>query len=286
MNHAEPLPPTNLPEIEFDQTTRRLGLLLPAEYPNELPPLRFALGFRVWDRQEILNAIANKAIKRRKQFAGNQWVMNQGSIGSCNPCAESHTARRTMALAGRNDIPLLSWEFSYAQLVDGNDVGSQLSESRNQGMTQGMPPLDLARHPLNRDFRKRDYSPDEYEAAKNFRFEKDYSISTPEELATLLLSGQGAAVVAVHVGGTFTRLDRNGICGVDRGPGNHAVCVQDVEVIDGELVFDMPNSWGLNFGDAGHGYLKWDHFVQTRPYHEFYGILASSNPFAGGEPAR
>lgn len=278
--------PSDLPEVDVNQTIRRLGLLLPPTYPAALTPLRDPPGFRVWDRNEILDAIKNKPIKRRKQFAGREWILNQGQLGSCNPAAQCGVARRTMALAGRNDIPQLSWEFSYAQLVDGNDVGSMLADSREEGLRLGMPPLDLTRHPLNRHFRKRDYSAEDYANALNFRFEKAFSISTPEELATCLLSGQGAAVVAVHVGGSFTRLDRDGICGTDPGPGNHAVCVDDVELINGELAFDMANSWDLSFGDEGRGYLTWRHFVQTRPYHEFYTIQASSNPFANGQPAR
>jgi hypothetical protein len=272
------LPPTNLPEIEFDQTTRRLGLLLPDTYPARLPNITTAPGFQVWTPDQIAQAIREKPVKKRQYFTGTEWIMDQGSLGSCNPCAESGALRRTMRLSGRNDVPKLSWEFAYAQLVDGNDVGSMLADAREEGGKLGMPVLNLQKHPLNRDFRKRDYTQDEYNEALAWRFEKAYAVNSPEELATAVLSGQGAAVVAVHVGNRFTSLDRNGICGVDNGPGNHAVCVDDAEMINGNLVFDMPNSWGLNFGEAGRGYLTWNHFVQTRPYHEFYVVLASSNP--------
>jgi len=99
----------------------------------------------------------------------------------------------------------------------------------------------------------------------------------------VVLSGQGAAVVAVHVGSNFTNLDSNGIAGFANGPGNHAVIVQDVELVNGRLLFDMPNSWDVNFGDEGHAYLTWvGHMAQTVRYHGFFFVAVGSNP--GGVP--
>jgi hypothetical protein len=276
----------DLPEIDFDGTTYRLGTLVPDVKPDTMARLSAAPGFRVWSRNEIEDAIRAKPMKRRTQFAGRDWVVNQRSRGSCNCAAATGVLRRAMALEGRNDVPQLSWEFLYAQLVDGDDRGSMLDDGMHALLTTGVPPLDPARHPINRDIRKRDYTAEEHAAAKGFTAELCYQVDTEEELATLLLSGQGAGVVAVHVGNSFTSLDRSGFAGADSGPGNHAVGVQDVELIGGELAFDCFNSWDLNFGDAGHCYLSWRrHFRQTNQNHAFYAVVAAKNSATGAPVA-
>jgi hypothetical protein len=102
-------------------------------------------------------------------------------------------------------------------------------------------------------------------------------INSELELATLVLSKSGGVVVAVDVDNSFMKLDKNGICGGGRGPGNHAVHVDDVDIINGELVFDMQNSWGLNFGEAGRAYTTWQrHFVPTYRNHQFFAVMGSS----------
>lgn len=271
-----------LPEIDFDGNTYRLGTLLPAGFPDTLPKLSSAPGYRRWSKPEIEEAIRKKPVKRRQQFAGPNWVVNQLSRGSCNPCAAVGMSRRSMALGGRNDVPMLSWEFVYAQLVDGNDQGSMLDDGMLELQRTGAPVLNPARHPINAHIRKRDYSAEEMAEAQANRAVNCFVADDEIDLATLVLSGQGAAVVAVHVGNSFTRLDAKGFCGASGGPGNHAVGAQDAEIIDGELAFDMPNSWGLNFGDNGHGYLSWRrHMAGTVKYHRFYAILAATNPGDG-----
>lgn len=276
---------TNLPEIDFKGQTFKLGTLLPPTFPDTLPKLSDVPGYRQWTRQEIEDAIRNKPVKRRQQFAGPNWIVNQSNRGSCNPCAGVGASRRTMALVGRNDVPLLSWEFVYAQLVDGNDQGSMLDDGMKVLQEIGAPPLDPAKHPINAHIRKRDYSAEEMRDAANYRGTNCFVADDELDLATLILSGQGAGVVAVHVGNSFMSMDANGFCGASNGPGNHAVGVQDVEIINGELAFDMFNSWGMNYGDAGHAYLSWKrHMTQTVKYHRFYAILSASNP-GDGAPA-
>lgn len=272
-----------LDEVVIQGEVYRLGTLLPPARPDTLPRLSAAPGFRVWSRTEIEDAVRNKPVKRRQQFAGPSWICNQRSRGSCNAAAAVGALRRAMAIGGRNEVPLLSWEFLYAQLVDGDDRGSMLDDGMH-ALANGVPTLNESRHPINKHIRKRDYTAEEYAEARNWRAEQCYTIDTEAELATLLLSGQGAGVVAVHVGGSFTRLDRNGFAGVDSGPGNHAVMVGDVEIIGGRLAFDHGGSWGLNVHDQGYAYLSWaDHLAGPNQGHSCYAIVAANNP--GGPPA-
>ncbi len=259
-----------------DYTT---GCLVPPVKVCSFPSLASAPGFTVWSKQDIIAAVNAKPYKRRTQFAGTDWILNQGNRGSCNCAAATGSLRRTMVIGGRNVVPQLSWEFLYAQLVDGNDSGSMLDDGMNMIMKSGIPPLDPTKHPLNRDIRKSNYSAEEYAAAKSWMAESCYQVHNELELATLLLSGQGAGVIAVHVGNSFMHLDSKGYIGADRGPGNHAVGVSDVEIIDGELAFDHNGSWGVDVHDQGYGYVNWArHLSQTSQYHAFYAIVGATNP--------
>lgn len=265
--------------IDFKGQTFKLGCNVPTFFPTKMAPITSAPGFRIWTKQEIQEFINTKPMKRRQQFAGPNWIINQGGLGSCNGAAAVGSLRRNMTLSGRNDVPLLSWEFLYAQINGGRDNGSLLIDGMDE-LTNGtgVCPLNLQKHPINKHWKANQYDAEDYEAAMDYRAEQCFAIDNEFELATFVLSG-GSAVVAVHVGRDFANLDRHGIAGSDDGPGNHAVVVDDVEIIDGELSFDEPNSWGLDFGDDGRAYLTWKrHFRQTVGKHRFYAIVAASNP--------
>lgn len=269
----------DLYEFEFGGETLRCGTLEPDTLEDGVPLLSTAQGFRVWSRQEIEDAIRKKPRKRRDQFRGTEWIINQGQVGSCNFAAAVQAKRRNMVITGRNDVPQLSWEFGYALAVDGRDNGSTLDQSFRILADYGSPVLDLNRHPLNRHIAKRFYTAEDYASASQYKFEDRFRINTQEELATLILSGLGVAVVAVHVGRTFTSVDRDGFCGADSGMGNHAVLICDVEIINGQLAFDHAGSWGTRMHQDGYAYMTWDrHFAQTYRHHPFYAVISTSNP--------
>lgn len=264
-----------------------LGLLLPTDgVPTRCKSVLEAPGFNVWTRDQITEAVKRKPYKKRDVLRGLNWSINQRRLGSCNCAAGTRALRTAMFLGGRNDIPLLSWEFMYAQLVDGRDNGSMLDDGMHELENTGVPILDTGRHPINRDYRKRDYTAEEYAEAKLFRAENTYQLSVGMqgelELATALLSGQAAGVVAVDVGNNFGDLTRDGFVQDGGGPGNHAVCVDDVDIISGEIAFDMPNSWGEEWGDNGRGMLSYQRtFRRTMREHGFYVIFGTTNPGEG-----
>jgi hypothetical protein len=263
---------------DFNQQTRFLGLNVPKVFPVNVPDLTQFPGFRVWTRVEIEDAVRTKPIKRRDQFRGPDWIVDQGRVGSCALAASSAALRRAMELNGRNDNPKLSWEYGYAEAVDGDDNGTELITAMKV-LQAGLPPLDLHRHPLNRDIRKSDYGADESAAAQQHKAEACYAIDTDMQLATFVLSGQGAAVVAVDVGGDFSDLDVNQQPPDGGGPGNHAVGVDDVDIINGQLMFDCFNNWSESWGVGGRCRLGWDgNLKRTVRFHRFFAILAASNP--------
>jgi len=269
--------------IDYGGEIYFLGMNQPLSLTTSFEPLVTAPNFTVWTKSQIEDAIRNKPVKRREQFRDKKYRINQRQRGSCASAATLLSKYRAMVLGGWNEFPLLSWEFLYAQVNGGQDRGSLLEDNMKAVMTTGVAPLDTQRHPINRDIDKSDYTPEEYREAQKYRAVDCRTIDTELELATLLLSGAGAAVVAVDVDGSFMQMDRNGIAGGGNGVGNHAVCVDDVDIINGELAFDNDGSWGENVHDGGRVYLTWKrHFHKTPKYHRFFALLAASNPGDGG----
>jgi hypothetical protein len=62
-----------VPEISIGQDTFKSACLVP-DVPPDGPRLSAVPEFRVWTRAEIEDAIRNKPIRRREQFAGAPWL--------------------------------------------------------------------------------------------------------------------------------------------------------------------------------------------------------------------
>lgn len=220
----------------------------------------------------------------------HSYVAESIGVHNCNAAAATGALRRAMFLNGRNDVPMLNWEFLYAQINGGRDQGSMLDDGMNAIVKTGVPVMKPD-HKFNRAIFQNYYKPEDYAeagkwtASNCFTLDQDQPELAERQLATLVLSGQGAGVVAVHVGSNYNNFTNGGFIGQDSGPGNHAVGADDAEIINGELSFNSPGSWGLDWGDDGYGYLSWNkHFKQTSKYHAFYAVLAASNP-GDGAPA-
>jgi len=91
--------------------------------------------------------------------------------------------------------------------------------------------------------------------------------------------------VAVQVGSRFDSLSSEGIAGVDRGSGNHAVHSFGITYAAGKLAAVSENTWGKNWGHSGRMLLTWDHFVQTIGVHSFYAArTAAEDPMNADRP--
>lgn len=231
----------------------------------------------------------------KRQYAGyvynleveddHSYIADGTGVHNCNANAATNGLRKTRWLRGidQGNAIQLCWEFLYAQINGGQDNGSTLEDGMIALQNIGVCPLDTAKHPINRDITKSRYDAADYAAAKLYQARQCFTVDTEEALATLILSEMGAATVAVDVDNSFMKLDSAGICGSGSGMGNHSVDVDDVEIINGELAFDMANSWDVTWGDEGRAYLTWaKHFTRTHKYHGFYGILGTND---GGNAA-
>lgn len=240
----------------------------------------------VWRKVDKIEAEAYSGFVYNLEVADDHSYVAEGiGVHNCNAAAAVGALRRARFLRGidNNNSIQLAWEFLYAQINRGKDNGSLLDEGMVALRDIGVCPLDLQKHPINKHIYKKYYTPEDYRDAALFQARSPFPLDTEEELATLVLSGIGAAVVAVDVNNSFMSLDRDGICGGGNGPGNHAVGVDDVDIIDGELAFDMFNSWDLSYGQDGRAYLTWKkHFYKTVKYHRYYAVMASNDGTGGG----
>ena len=250
-----------------DGVLRRLGsLVIPQGMVCSAPV--YDDEFDVWDDADIRKVIADPdRVPSRKIYTPDEWIDNQQSHGSCNGFAAAGAYSRLRYFLGHRDGFHASGAWIYSLINGGRDQGSQLID----GMTVGQDVGYASRETVTWDMiypRQQPLAKAKAEAAKH-KGRVYYQCRTLQAFRTGLAQGW-PGVAAVHVGNNYMRF-RNGIAGVDRGPGNHAVCVDDLCLHNGTEVFDQPGSWGVNGGgEAGRWRLTKDHFAETFGHHQFY----------------
>jgi hypothetical protein len=223
----------------------------------------------VFDRKEIIRAATHRSRFPRRRLFGPDTIKDQGSIGSCCGQASASSLAKSRVIAGLDWVEL-SGEYVYSKINDNRDQGALLDD----GM-EAIKEFGAAKYLKSHDqkWKRRSFSDSDDESAKRFKAFDCCSISNERELASALISGW-VCVVAVHAGNSFMRIDNRGIAGSSLGTGNHAVHCDDI-VVDhnGNLLFDMANSWSVNWGDRGRAYISWkNHLSKPSRYHYFYAI--------------
>lgn len=261
-------------EIEqiIDETgeTRRLGSLAPPEgfvsafntFEQEHP---------VWDDSDIKRVITNSDRTPSRVVFGKEWIQNQKSHGSCNGYAGAGALAKARFLRGIQDKLKLSGAFIYSLINGGQDNGSALERGMAVLGTHGAPPESMV--PWNQIYPNQQ-SPNAKAEALKHRGLKCYAVQTKQGFRTAL-AARFPVIVAVQAGRGFQQLNSMGIAGVDNGRGNHATHCDDIRIINGTEVYDNSNSWDLDYGDEGRGYLTWDSFAQTFGVHTFYAVAST-----------
>lgn len=261
---------------EFEDLTgeiRRCGSLIPAEnMVSAFPPFAGDAESPVWTPQEILTAIRAPTRTPARVTFDEKWIQNQLQHGSCNGFAEAAIFARARWSRGLRDGKLFSGAYAYSLMNGNQDRGSILEDGlRNLG-SRG---ICLANTVTTKQIYRSQYNTAaaDLEAAQ-YKGIDCYRALTKEAWDTALATGLYYGVAAVHAGNNFQRPNQHGIAGYDNGIGNHAVCVDDICEVAGTIVYDVPNSWGLQFGGLGNGrvYVTWDSFRQTFGQHVFYLI--------------
>lgn len=203
----------------------------------------------------------------RKRFPAEQWIRSQGGRGSCNGYAGAWALARARVMAGLPFEPL-SGEYLYSLINGGRDGGSMLDDGMQAITEKGVARESLVKH---ESYLWNQMSQEARADAPRFKAFECYAARTELGLASGLALGF-VGVVAVHASNAWGSLS-NGVSRRSLGPGNHAVCCQDVLVSNGKLLFDIANSWGKNWGDNGQTMNTWnDHFIEPVRNHVFYLI--------------
>lgn len=271
MTMAESEIPEGTPEdqlFELDGMFVRTGNLVNEVRPASLTTVADSMG--VLSKDQVAKQIATRKAARKRY--GPNWIKNQGRRGSCNAYAAAAATERARD-ARRLPRVELGPEFLYAQINGGRDSGSHLDRGMKAMETIGCPPKEFVKY---ESYLKSQQSPEAVANAGRFRILEPYAINSEEELATALALGF-PCVVACHVTNNWMKLDRNGVVLATDGPGNHAICVDDVRINSlGEYEFDHAGSWGTRYGQDGRGWTTWRrHYRTPSRYHQFYAIRST-----------
>jgi C1A family cysteine protease len=69
------------------------------------------------------------------------------------------------------------------------------------------------------------------------------------------------------------------------GVGNHSVCCDDLRYRNNTIEFQIPNSWGLKWGERGRGWLRWaSHLSNPSKNHMFYAIRSTIDDSKSDNP--
>lgn len=261
----------SVPEIIVDGRKRKLGTLEPAAgFVSSLP--LFEASVEPLDDSTLLRIAKSNSATGRTMF-DSSFIQDQGQYGSCNGFAAAAALTRARIRRGLKR-KTLSGSYLYSLINGGRDNGSMLDDGMRVLQSRGCATLETVKanqiYPSKYDRSKADREASKYKAVEC------YQIGSREGLFTALALGFDV-VVAVHAGNSFSSLDRNGIAGVNRGQGNHAVMADGLLYAGGEIVADGVNSWGTRWGDRGRMLMRWKHFEQTIGVHSFYAVRSATD---------
>lgn len=238
--------------VEVDGHKRLLG------YRPDPIKLRAAAPNRYADSHPTFPISQWRPINRRNVFSWSAFGLDQNGFNSCVAQANSNSLTKLRTLLGMKPVKL-SPAYLYAHINGGRDAGAVISDGAESLVKDGACPFEmLGQSPFYTHY----LTPAMREAAGRFKAAEIYHVDTWEELGSALQTGRYIAVFGAMVGNNFGRFDQHGVCGHDRGPGNHALHADGMALLpDGRWVIDVPNSWGERWGPWHNGrcYLDRNH---------------------------
>lgn len=248
-----------------------LGLLVPAVRPLRCQAFEASLTYTF---EQIKYLLGNsERTPRREKFAGRDWIGNQGNLGSCNGYAGAKALEKARVLRGLSHVKL-SGEYLYGRINGGRDQGSMLDDGMEELEKFGC--ATEATTERRKFYTPRTVPEAAKQEAKRFRA-RCRRIDTEIQFASALIR-DWVIVNAVHVGGGYQRLDKDGVRGASLGDGNHATHCVDLRIRSDEFQFDEAGSWDLANGDGGYAWITWKkHLRTTVDKHCYYAIEFTSD---------
>jgi hypothetical protein len=260
-----------------DGEERRLGCLPPTSFPTAANTFT-ELGKPIMRLDQIKAGLTKEPLwARRKKFAGDKYIRNQRHFGSCNGWSTAGVLSRLRELRGEPYV-CLSGADAYSQMNDGRDNGSVLSDGLRIVEVNGIAPESMVA--WNQIYTHQ-ISAEAKAARARFKGLKPYAVDSEEEFATGIYLGY-MGVVAVHATNAFNQQDGDGLNMGVNGVGNHSVMIQDLRLgTNGDIWYDMANSWDVNWCDGGYTWLSWNrHLRECVKLHRFWLLLDTNDDTA------
>lgn len=255
--------------IDIHGNERKLGCI-PRE-PKIKVGSAFEDNFDVWDDKTIAEVIATRKSRQEYLKSIGFWDIfttkaNQFNSNGCNGWLTANAYTLARVLGGNKEFVVFSGAYNYSLMNGGVDQGSVLEDGYRTASQHGFVPVEQC--PWNMIYRAETRRFDVV-AALN-RAADPYPARTLQGFKTGLARGAiGGA--AIEVGNRLERPGANGIAGIDRGPGNHAVATIDIQQLpDGRFKFPTYLDWGASHGHEGVIDLIEDHYADTFGNHMFW----------------
>lgn len=201
------------------------------------------------------------------------FIMDQKSHGSCVGHGAAGALMRSRDQQGMKHVDL-SGTFIYSYINGNRDDGAMISDAIS--VLQGKGTCTYAKCPWDTIY-QRNISDDARTEAQRYKALEIYAAGSDpwNEIMSGVMLGY-VPVYAVMVGNSFMSLDSDGVCGLDRGPGNH--CVHGFGAkkrSNGEWLLELVNSWNTDFGHNGRAFVTRKHIEGVQQ--DWYLIRASAD---------
>lgn len=250
-----------------------LGLQMPDRIPLSFAEVPAGSAMEL-DQLKHLYANNNRShaleiYKRRK---------NQGRVSSCCPYAATTAMEVKRCFDYKQDVEF-GPEHLYAKINGGRDAGAMLDAAMKELVARGCAlraSVPYQVHTMNSlTMEQKRHADQEAFDYRSLDWHK-MPHGNPDQCwaATLTaIATRDPVLMAVHCGNNFFSCGPDGVCRVDRGPGNHAVCGVELEgVATARSIRDIRiwtiNSHGARAGKNGCYLHTYDHMVEPCKYHQ------------------